>query len=717
MKRTLQEKLRLGLLFVIVCCFFAGIVARLVHLQIFLSPTYSEIVDKQSSGTVPIPASRGIVYDRNGKVVANNVYKCSLYAYPRDGSELKQVAAYVEKVFGLTRGSAIKKYGLAVKRFRWIRRMLDDGLSERIALEAPAGLLLRKETQREYPYDLIGKQLLGFTNIDNQGMAGVEMSFDSILAGRPGLADIRRDGLRNTFRVEERALVQPEPGRSLVLTVDWDLQEIVEEELQKGLAKHNARSGMAVFLNCQTGEVLAVAHHDPTEKDPTRPVKLRAVSDQFEPGSVLKPFTAVGVIEDNLVDYDDSVFCENGKWKIGRRTLHDDKEHGWLNFRQVMELSSNIGIGKYAILQGGEGLFETLQGFGLGEKTGIDLPGEAGGLLGKPQRWSDYNVAALAMGHAVAVSALQMASGFAAIANGGTLYKPHIILGQVDNQGNLADRCRPEAVGIALKESTADTLASLLRGVVERGTAEAVNSSVVSIAGKTGTGQIPDLVNKGYFRNRYTASFAGFFPCENPLIAGIVVYENPQPVHYGGLTAGPVFRAVAERYSILHPDLFTAPQRMLAECSDKFQNTSEVPSLIGRGLSQARALASQHGLELRSNDSSGTVVWQYPAADRLVFEGNEVLAIVQEGLSDGIKLPDLRGLSIRQASAFLERFGIKFRVQGNGRVVKQSIRPGERVGDQSMCRLECLPHKGDSYKAQRADRASGRIADKRESSG
>jgi len=715
MKRTRQEKLRLGLLFVIVCCFFAAVFGRLVHLQIFLSPVYGQIVQKQSSGTVPIPASRGIVYDRNGKVVANNVYKCSLYAYPRDGLELKQVAAYVEKRFELAPGSAVKKFGLGVKRFRWIKRMLDDCLAEKIASEAPPGLLLRQETQREYPYDLIGRQLLGFTNIDNQGMAGVEMSYDSVLAGRPGLADIRRDGLRNTYRVEERALVKPEPGRSLVLTLDWNLQEIVEEELQNGLRQHKAKSGMAVFLNCNTGEVLAMAHYDPDEKDPGRPVKLRAVSDQFEPGSVFKAFTAAGVIEENLIDYSDSIFCEEGKWKVDRRLLHDDKEHGWLNFRQVMELSSNIGIAKCALVQGGEGLMETLERFGFGKKTCIGLPGEAEGMLAKQSRWSDYNVAALAMGHSVAVTALQIANGFAAIANGGSLHKPQIIMGHVDLEGNLVNRCRPEPLGTVLSETAADTLKAILRGVVERGTAEVVNSSVVSIAGKTGTAQIPDLVNKGYFRNKFTASFAGFFPYEKPLIAGIVVYEDPQPVHYGGWTAGPVFKAIAERYSILHPDRFTAPQRMLTESSDKFQNTSEVPSLVGRDVSQAGAIAAQCGLELRTNDSSGIVIWQFPTADRIVFEGHQVLAIVAEESSGSVRLPDLCGLSIRQASAFLKRFSIKFRVQGNGRVVKQSIRPGQHVDDQTVCTLECLPHKGGKYKAQRADKAGERVSGKRES--
>ena len=691
MKRSRQEKLRLGLLFVLVCFFFAVVVARLIHLQIFLSPRYSQIVKKQSSGTVPIPAPRGIIYDRNGKVVANNVYRFSLYAYPHDRAEMKNVAAYVGRLFGLSPTTAVKRYGLAEKKFRWIKRRLDDALAKSIANDAPDGLFLRRETQREYPFGLIGKQILGFTDIDNCGQSGIELTCDSIMAGQQGWADIRRDGLRNTFRVEEKALLKPEPGQSLVLTVDWNLQEIVEEEIQKGLVEYDARSAVAVFLNCNNGELLAAAHYDPNEKNRNRPVKLRAVTDMFEPGSILKAFTAVGVIEDNLIDFNDSIYCEEGKWKVGRRTLHDDKEYGWLDFRSVMELSSNIGIAKYAIMQGGESLLETLKGFGLGEKTCLGLPGETPGRLFAPSRWSDYNIAALAMGHSVTASALQMANGFAAIANGGNLYRPRVVLSCVDKDGKLTSRCEPELIKRALEPTTADTLAGILRGVVERGTAELVNSSVVTIAGKTGTAQIPDPVNKRYFWNKYMASFAGFFPAERPLIAGIVVYEDPQPIHYGGHTAGPTLKRIAERYSILHPDLFTAPDRVLAEHSDRFQNTVEVPDFIGRGLVQAKAIASEHGLALRCPDTEGTIIWQYPGADRLAFENDEVLIMMSSVNQNEVRMADLTGLSIRQVSAFLELCGINYAVRGNGKVYKQSIRAGEAVSDGSTCMLECRP--------------------------
>ncbi|UCD64706.1 MAG: PASTA domain-containing protein [Candidatus Zixiibacteriota bacterium] len=691
MKRSRQEKLRLGLLFVLVCFFFAVTVARLVHLQIFLSPQYSEIVRRQSSGTVAIPASRGIVYDRNGKVVANNVSRFSLYSYPRDDTELREVARYLEKCFSLKPASAARKYGLESRRFRWIKRHLDDDLARRIASEAPGGLFLREETQREYPFGLIGKQILGFTDIDNAGRAGVELSYDSLLAGRKGWADIRRDGLRNTYRVTEKALVKPEPGQSMVLTVDWNLQEIVEEELRQGLDEFGAKSAQAVFLDCHTGQVLAAAHYDPREKDAHRPVKLRAVSDMFEPGSVLKAFTAVGVIEDSVIDFSDSIYCEEGKWRVGRRVLHDDKEHGWLRFREVMELSSNIGIAKCALMQGGERLFETLARFRLGQKTNIGLPGETGGLLRKPSRWSDYNTSALAMGHSVAVTAIQLASGFAAIANGGKLYRPGLVLGTVDARGSLASESRPEMLGQVLTRATADTLASILRGVVESGTADAANSTVVSIAGKTGTAQIPNPVTKGYYWNHYMASFAGFFPCERPLLAGVIVYEDPQPIHYGGYTAGVSFRRVAERYSLLYPDLFTAPHRMLTETSDRLQNTTEVPNLVGRELAQAQAMAAERGLKVRANSGDGTVIWQFPPPDRLSFDDDEILVMLSGEQAAENRMFNLKGLSIREVSAVLRESGVKYVVQGRGRVVSQSIRPGAIVRDGTVCRLKCRP--------------------------
>jgi len=688
---TGQQRLRLGILLAVVSLFFATAAARLVHLQVIKHSRYCEIVKRQSEGTVDIPADRGLVYDRNGQVVADNIVLSSLYAYPTNQRELKQVGNYLDRFFNLRSGSSIKKFGLTPCRFRWIKRRLDDATAERIEETAPRGLFLRRSAHRSYPFGLIGKQILGFTDIDNAGQSGLELAFDSILAGRSGLADIYRDGLRNTFRVKESALVKPSPGNSVVLTVDWRLQEIAEEELRAAVTEHNAKSGMVVMLDCNNGDILAMAHYDPSEATPDKPTKLRVITDQFEPGSVFKPFSAAGMLEADLIDFDDSTYCEDGCWKLGRRRLRDDKKHGMLTFREIMELSSNIGIGKHAVQLGGDELYRAVRRFGIGQKMRIGLPGETAGRLVPPERWSDYTISVLAMGHGVAVNALQMAAGFAAIANGGDLLRPHLIFGQVNEDGYIADRSEPERIGRVADRVTCDTLRSFMKGVVEVGTATQVKSEVVSIAGKTGTAEIPDLENKRYFKNKFIGSFAGFFPAEQPLVAGIVVLVEPHPIHYGGWTAGPAFRNIAERYARLNPDLFTPTERMLVENSDDLKPTVEVPDLVGRRLDAARARADERSLAIRCGGDDGFVVWQFPTADHMLVENDEILVAVSSSDDEPQKMVDLTGLSIREASAYLDWLGLPFKVEGRGRVVKQSIRPGETINQGKNCLLHCKP--------------------------
>lgn len=688
MKRTKQERVRLGIVYVLIALTFAVVLGRLVHLQVFLADKYQAIVKRQSTGRVDIPADRGVIYDRNGKIVAHNVYRSSLYAYPKDEQQVAQVARYVEKTFGMAAGTARKICGLQPGRFRWIKRQMKDQLAAKIEKDAPYGLYLRKEAKRQYPFELVGKQILGFTDIDNKGCSGLEYSLDSVLAGAKGSADIRRDGKQKTYRVQESALVKPIPGLGTVLTIDWPMQEIVEEELRRAVFECKAESGMAAFVDCNSGDILAMAHFDPSEKNRKRPVKLRAATDRWEPGSIFKAFTAAALLDHGLIDFGDTTFCEDGAWRINGRLLRDDKKHGWMSFREIMELSSNIGIAKYAIEMGGEELYNVADAFGLGKKLLGTLPGETSGKISPPSRWSDYNTAAYSIGHSIAVSTLQMAVAFGAIANGGELLKPRLVLGHVDEDGYVINRDKADLLGRVMKRSSADSLRAFLRGVVERGTAEAVNSLAISIAGKTGTAQIFDVKNMRYYRSKYMASFAGFFPAERPLVAGIVVLKEPQPVHYGGLTAGPAFRRIAEQYSILRRDLFSSEDFVLFEEPDDAV-TVEVPDFVGLDVSTARDEASELGLKLRSNDGEGRIVWQFPLPDRLLFGGGEVITVEATQSIDDLNMMDLNGLSLRQATAFCRFANLSFEVQGSGWVVKQSIRPGSKIKPGTVCRLKC----------------------------
>jgi cell division protein FtsI (penicillin-binding protein 3) len=690
MKRTRQESLRLTILFCLIAAFFLLVTARLVQLQIINGEAYGEQVEDQSEGTVSIPAARGNIYDRYGRVVARDVIGSALYAYPSDSHELGAVAKYLKRLYGRKSRTANGKYDLEVRKFKYIDRRVSDEEAYHISKTAPRGLYLRNESRREYSFGKVGRQVIGFTNIDNKGQSGFELSHDSILAGQPGVADFQRDGKGTTFRIAESAMVQPRQGTSVVLTIDWRLQDILEQELAEATAEFNAKSGMAVMMNVHTGEILAMGHYDPDESNSDRPSKCRAVTDLFEPGSVLKAFTAAGLLDAGIIEFDDTIFCEDGRWKVGNRYLHDDKERGWLNFREIMEISSNIGIGKLAVEYGGDNLYEAFVRFGFDRKTNCGLPGEPSGML-RPLRWSDYNVAALAMGHSIAVTPVQIASAMAAIANGGELIQPSLVLGAVDDKGFVRPFGeRPERTRV-IQQSSIDTLQSVLRGVVERGTATPVSSPTVAICGKTGTAEIPDPETGRYLKNRFMASFAGFFPYESPIIAGIVVLKDPRPITYGGYTAGVAFRRIAERYAVSNPDLFAVPEQTLVASNRRLDNTVETPDFIGRDIQLAIDMAARQGITLHSSAIEGVVEWQYPPPDRLLLAGDEVVVKVRPSESDGPIMADLLGMSVRQVSALLHAEGIRFAIEGNGRVVKQSIQPGETISKQSVCRLSCRP--------------------------
>ncbi len=691
MSRTRQEHLRLSILLFGVLVGFALIGARLVHLQVIKHGEYSEIVKRQSTGRIEIPGERGQLCDRNGKVVATNIKVPSLYAYPMNRHELHMVAAFLDRFYGYREGTAEKRHRLRINRFSWIERGMSERRAKLVEGDAPRGLYLRYETRRDYPFGLIGRQVIGFTDIDNKGLAGVEHAFNGELNGTTGTADYRRDGRSNTYRIRESALKQPKPGQSLVLTLDWYLQELVEEELARGVREYNAEYGMAAFIDCHTGEVLAIADYDPNEPNPERPVKLRAVADLWEPGSIFKIFSAAGLLDAGIVKYDDSIYCEMGQWRVNGQTLEDDKELGWVDFRTMFELSSNIGFAKLAIELGGENLANSVKKFGIGKKTDVGLPSEASGALAEPGRWSDYNVAALAMGHAVSTTALQMAVAVGAVANGGTLLQPSIVLGQIDDDGWVKRRHRIVELGRAMKQSSADSLRAFMRGVVVNGTATKAQSDVVAVAGKTGTAQIFNHETRRYWNSRFIASFAGFFPYEKPQIAGVVMYYNPQPVHYGGWTAGPSFTRIAERFAIANPSLLSAAPQVIAVEQSPLRQTVETPNLIGQTVEIARATAEQYGLSLKVDQEEGFISWQMPRPDQLILAGEQVFVGVKSLESEELTMGDLSGMTLRNAAAYLHQAGIKYTIRGHGRVVKQSLQPGVPVNRTSTCQVVCKP--------------------------
>ncbi len=676
---------RLITVFVVICIVWAILVVRLVQIQVIHGSEFGEIAGKQSTGKIKVRADRGMIFDRKGRQVAINVINSSLYAYPTSHSEIKRIGRYLDKLYGWNRGTARRKFSLRPHRFRWIDRQLSDDRARLVVNDSIPGLYIKEEMRRDYPFGRVGQQLLGFTDIDGRGISGLEYNFDSLLAGKPGLIDYLRDAHRNTFRIREIPLIKPTSGNSIVLTTDWHFQEIVEEELQTAVAEYNALEGSAIFVDCHTGEILAAADYLPGSDN--RSVKLRAVSNTFEPGSVFKVFTAASLLDKRLVDTSEYIDCEEGLWKCGRRILRDDKEHDTLQFREIFELSSNIGFGKLALRMGHEGLVESAERFGFGQKTFVGLPGEQSGAIGNPGVWSDYNIAALSIGHSISVTPVQLACAVASVANGGLLMRPYLIRGVINDQGKIIEKNKPDVMARAMKEKTSELLRDYMIGVVERGTATPTKSDIVSIAGKTGTAEVVDPEGGGYIKNKFIASFMGFFPAEDPQIAGLVVLHQPEPVHYGGYTSGPTFRNIAERYCIANSQYLRPDARLVAGEGGLELNT--VPNFVGRDMMLAKKIADKKGFKIISDREEGLVIWQYPPDGRKM-PGTETIALgVRATEEDTPRMFDFEGMKLRTALAVLGYLGVEYEIVGCGKVQRQFPKAGENVSSRSKCRLVC----------------------------
>ncbi len=678
-----KNKYRLLFLSVVLTLIWIVAAYRLVEIQVVHGKEYSEKADKQSSGKIRVPADRGLIYDRNGRQVAINVYRNALYAYPADRREIKKIYSYLDKLYGRPTGESKRKYSLKPNRFCWLDRDLVDNLARKMVRDSIPGLYLKKEIKRNYPMAGVGCQLLGQTDIDGNGISGVEYSYDSVLAGSPGLIDYLRDAHRNIYNIKEVPLIKSVGGNSIVLTIDYYFQEIVEEELRAAVVEYGALEGSAIFMDCRTGEILAAADYVVGGKSDM--VKLRAVSNCFEPGSVFKIFTAAALLEAGLIDFDEKIYCENGAWQIGRRSLHDDKKRDSLVFREIFELSSNIGIAKLALKLGGERLYENAGRFGFGSKCLVNLPGEQTGMVADPKVWSDYNTAALAIGHAVSATPLQLAAAVSSIANGGKLFRPSVIRGIINNDGELIKRFKPELIARVVGQSITDSLRAFMTGVVERGTATPVQSEYVTIAGKTGTAQVPDLENGGYLRGKYNASFLGFFPADNPILAGIVVLHQPEPIHYGGHTAGPAFKKMAERYTLANMERCN-PEASLPTADNRLKMI-EIPDFVDMEILLAQKIAAKKGVRLTTNAESGIIVWQYPPEGRRMPGCDYVAVMVSDESGENHTMFDLTGLNVRTATAVLNRQQIKFEINGGGLIKKQFPRPGETISERTVCRL------------------------------
>ena len=545
---------RVKLAFVIGALWIAAIAGRLYTLQVTQHDHYVSKAARQQQRVIKLDPPRGTIYDARGRELAVSVQVDSAYAVP---SEVRDPRATATALARAVPGLDAKKLARELARdreFIWVARKLDPPVAEAVRALKLDGIHFLPEAKRYYPMRELAAQVLGYVGTDNNGLAGLELLYDEKVAGKPGLRTVLRDASGGRVVAPGLSSAEAEPGQDLHLTLDAAIQHVVERELERAVVERGASRGMAVFLDPRTGGVLAMASYpsfDPNEFGRYSPARWRnrTIMDVYEPGSTFKIITGAAALGSGLVRASDEFDCEMGSIVVYGKRIRDHKPFGRLTFAQVLEKSSNVGVIKAALIVGDQRLYKTIRDFGFGRPSGIDLPGEGSGILHPMESWGMRGKAYIAFGQGISVTPLQLASAVSAVANEGTLMRPHVVAGIGQGDAVLVSHSAsrgPAMMGHPIAPATARELSRLLEGVVLQGTGKGAAVAGYRVAGKTGTAQIP--VRGGYSHNGYLPSFVGFAPVDRPVIVGVVAIAEPQGWEYhGGQVAAPVFGAIARQ--------------------------------------------------------------------------------------------------------------------------------------------------------------------------
>jgi len=682
--------------------FFLLLAARLVHIQILKAAEYREAARRQYESQVTLPAARGIIMDRNGKILVSNSMMVSFGADPKvAGSERNAIAVAMARVFRRPREFYLNAMRDVRKRFVWLERDVEPRVASRVPSADLRGLIVMQEPRRLYHYKQAAGQLIGVVGDEHHGLSGLELQYDRWLKGVDGNVTMQRDALRRTRPSVDYPRVEPIDGQNLVLTIDAEYQQVVEEELTTGVERTRAKSGLVVMVDPATGEILALAHVPSVDPNNTTTLdqatlRNRSLTDTFEPGSIFKVVTAAAALEKGVVRVEEKFYGEKGLYNVpmpgGRtRPVRDTHPLGNVTFREAVEQSSNIVMVKLSNRIGAETMYTMARAFGFGTRTGIALPGEVGGELKNPTEWSAPTLHSMAFGYEVAVTPLQIVMAYAAVANKGYLMKPYVVRHTLNAAQEVVTENTPEQIRRVMSEQTARTLTQLFEGVVDHGTAKLARVEGLRIAGKTGTAR--KAVNGRYVSSEYTASFVGFFPAEDPHIVCLVMLDLPgDGVYYGGLASAPIFKGIAEKIFTMAARFHTGPVQAIAGTTRR-----AVPDVLNLKVEDATAMLEAGGFSCDVDGDGTVVVSQSPAPGTVLAHETRVQLKTQNGVksvSGGIALvPDTRGLTIRRALNSLSTQRLDAVIIGTGTVVGQSPKPGERVRQGASVTLRCEPRR------------------------
>ncbi|MBN1622613.1 MAG: penicillin-binding protein 2 [Endomicrobiales bacterium] len=548
---------RLIIPFVFILASFIMLSVRLFFIQIWHHDELNMQVNKTVYKTRPELPCRGMIRDRNGKILAMSIETYTLFA---DANLIHDVDEVYSKL-GEVNIEFPKELVLSSnKSFIPIKEDLNQDTVKKIRSWKFPGLGFKQKYLRKYTEENMASHLLGMVGRDGIGLEGAEYAFNAYLSGEKVKKLKYRDGQGREIS-EKLYDFEKSQGADVYLSIDKNLQFIAEQEVEKAYSKTKAKKAIVIIQDPNTGEILALAcrpDYNPEDFSGSwENLRNPAISDVFEPGSTFKVVTAAAALEEKLVKRSEVIWCEEGKYKVFDHTIRDHEKRGLLTFDQVIEYSSNIGTLKIGNRLGKDNLYKYIRQFGFYSKTGIGLPGEARGLLKHPDKWSGLSLPVISFGQEVGVTAIQIINAYSSIANGGVLLKPTIIKEIRGQEGELISSCEKNVVRRVISDQVADEIKSILTGVVERGTGQHARIKNYSVAGKTGTAQKRDPETNTYSLTAYISSFCGFLPVSDPKLTILVIIDEPQGDYWASSVATPVFYNVAKRsiqYLRIKPD-------------------------------------------------------------------------------------------------------------------------------------------------------------------
>ncbi len=695
---------RISLFIILFSLFLSVVLVKLFEIQIIDSSKYKLAAKKQYESKISLKPSRGIIFDRKMNALVSNANSFSFAADPNMVDNKDSVAMLFAHVFGKDKDYYLERLTAQNTSFVWLERRVEPDLAEKLKDINISGVIKLNESHRITNYDRLASQMLGLTDIDNNGLSGIELGCDEHLAGEDGYVVMQKDGLGRKRPAVEYPRKEPCNGNNIVLTLDMNVQKIIEEELGQGVNVNDADGGKCIVMAVKTGEILGM--YSINNSDEGYKNKLSFLTDLYEPGSTFKIVTAAASLEEGLESKGDIVQTYGGEYEFNGMTVKDAHAFSSLSFQQVIEQSSNIGIMQVSMKLGEERFYKYARDFGYGITTGIDLPGEVKGYLKKPVDFSSVSLRYMAIGYEVLVTAVQMANAYACIANDGILMKPYIIRKELSPDGSVIREQIPTPVRTVISKRTARTLTELLYGVVERGTGKEARIENIKIAGKTGTSQ--KLVDGQYSKKSYTASFIGYFPAEDPQIVVVVIVDAPRSgSYYGGSVSAPIFKRITERIISLGSLIdYSYPENYMTNNSDVLQVSGKPEgvdsyneqslNLTDFDINDAARFLKENNIEFEIEGPKKNAI----VVDQKVTRGSKAGTIEKvllytknssesKPVKDNIKMPDVKGLSLRKCVKLVSSLGFEYKINGSGKVISQLPEAGAVLTKSQQIVINC----------------------------